>query len=58
MAKSNIVLPTNFVGTVYDHNTGVYVATRKDGSITFGRFNEPGTNVKASTPDRAIKMVK
>lgn len=58
MAKSEFVLPTNFVGTVYDHNTRVYVATRKDGSITFGRFNEPGTNVKATAPDRAIKMVK
>lgn len=45
--KSNttVVLPTTFVGTVYDHNTGVYVASRKDGSITFGKFGQRGTNV-------------
>lgn len=43
--SSTIVLPTTFVGTVYDHNTGVYVASRKDGSITFGKFGQRGTNV-------------
>lgn len=47
---NTVVLPTNFVGTVYDHNTGVYVATRKDGSLTFGRFNKRGTNVAAQRP--------
>lgn len=43
-------LPTNFVGTVYDHNTKVYVAARKDGSLTFGRFNERGTNIAIDQP--------
>lgn len=50
MARNTVSLPTNFVGTVYDHNTGVYVATRKDGSLTFGRFNQKGTNVRAEKP--------
>lgn len=47
---ASVSVPTNFVGTVYDHKTKVYVATRKDGSLTFGRFNEKGTNVKAEKP--------
>lgn len=32
------------VGTVYDTEKGVYVATRKDGSITVGRINRKGSN--------------
>ena len=54
MARSTrptVVLPTNFVGTVYDHNTKVYIATRKDGSLTFGPFNQKGTNVKVVKPE-------
>lgn len=43
--KNTIVVPATFVGTVYDHATGVYVATRKDGTVTFGKFNERGTNL-------------
>lgn len=29
---------------VYDKRTGIYVASRKDGSVTFGHFNQKGTN--------------
>lgn len=31
---------------VYDKRTGVYVSTRKDGSVTVGRFNERGSNFR------------
>jgi hypothetical protein len=54
IAKTTIVLPVTFVGTVYDHNTGVYVASRKDGSITFGRFGQKGTNVAAQSQAFAV----
>lgn len=53
--NSRVTLPTNFVGTVYDHNTKVYVAARKDGSLTFGRFNEKGTNVAVTKPESPRK---
>lgn len=50
--KTTIVLPVNFTGTVYDHNTRTYVSVRTDGTITQGRFNEKGTNVgiQAASP--------
>lgn len=41
----NIVVPAGVVGTHYNHATKTYVAVRKDGSLTVGHFNKPGTNV-------------
>lgn len=41
-----VTVPTTFVGTFYDKETGVYVATRKDGSITTGRIGQRGLNVR------------
>lgn len=45
--KSNttVVVPTTFVGTFYDKEAGVYVATRKDGTITVGQTNKRGLNL-------------
>lgn len=43
--NSTVVVPTTFVGTFYDKNAGVYVATRKDGTITVGRTGQRGLNV-------------
>lgn len=40
-----VVVPTTFVGTFYDKAAGVYVATRKDGSITVGATNKRGVNL-------------
>jgi len=37
--------PTTFVGTFYDVDKGVYIAVRKDSSITVGRIGERGVNV-------------
>lgn len=37
-----------FVGTVYAN--GTYLATRKDGSVTFGPTNHKGVNVQVSSP--------
>lgn len=41
----SINIPTTFVGTFYDVTTGVYVATRKDGTVTVGRIGRRGLNV-------------
>lgn len=51
--KSNpaAVIPTTFVGTFYDTNAGVYISTRKDGSITVGRMNVRGVNVALGAVD-------
>lgn len=46
MARKTVSLAPTFVGTVYDTETGVYFATRKDGSVTVGRINERGMNVQ------------
>lgn len=43
--NTKVIVPTTFVGTFYDKTAGVYVATRKDGSITVGRTNQRGVNV-------------
>lgn len=40
-----VAAPVTFVGTFYDVAAGVYIATRKDGSITVGQMNKRGTNV-------------
>lgn len=44
--STTVVVPTTFVGTFYDTNAGVYVATRKDGSITVGQTGKRGLNVQ------------
>lgn len=44
--KSTVAVPTTFVGTFYDTTAGVYVATRKDGSITTGQIGKRGLNVR------------
>lgn len=46
-----VTIPTTFVGTFYDTNAGVYVATRKDGSVTVGRLRERGVNVRLGAVD-------
>lgn len=43
--NTTIVVPTTFVGTFYDRNAGVYVATRKDGTITVGQTGKRGLNL-------------
>lgn len=45
--NSKVVVPTTFVGTFYDKNAGVYVATRKDGTVTVGAIGKRGLNVSA-----------
>lgn len=44
--NTTVVVPPTFVGTFYDANAGVYVATRKDGSITVGQTGKRGLNVQ------------
>jgi len=44
--STTVNIPTTFVGTFYDASAGVYVATRKDGSLTVGRTNRRGTNIR------------
>lgn len=39
------VADTTFVGTFYDVEAGVYIAVRKDESITVGRIGKRGVNV-------------
>lgn len=43
--SNTVIVPTTFVGTFYDTNAGVYVATRKDGTITVGQVGKRGLNV-------------
>jgi len=43
-----VSIPTTFVGTFYDVQAGVYVATRRDGSLTVGAINKRGVNVQAA----------
>lgn len=38
-------IPTTFVGTFYDVNAGVYIAVRKDSSVTVGQIGRRGVNV-------------
>lgn len=40
-----------FVGTVYSPDHGVYIAQRKDGSVTVGRIGSRGLNVQAGLVD-------
>jgi len=42
---NTVVVPTTFVGTFYDKNAGVYVATRKDGTVTVGATGKRGVNL-------------
>jgi hypothetical protein len=44
---TTFTFPTTFVGTFYDKNAGVYIATRKDGSLTVGQMNRRGVNVRS-----------
>lgn len=44
-----IDLSTTFVGTFYDVNAGVYVATRKDGTLTVGKMNTKGVSIRAGS---------
>jgi hypothetical protein len=48
MARNTSKSNGTVVATVYDKRQGIYVATRKDGSVTFGHFNQKGTNVRLS----------
>lgn len=43
--NTKVTLPTTFVGSFYDGEAGVYVSTRKDGSITVGQTGKRGVNV-------------
>lgn len=43
---STVQFPPTFVGSFYDVTAGVYVSTRKDGSMTVGRIGVRGVNVK------------
>jgi hypothetical protein len=38
-------IPTTFVGTFYDVESGVYIAVRKDSSVTVGQIGRRGVNV-------------
>lgn len=49
--QPSVTVPTTFVGTFYDTNAGVYISTRKDGSITVGRMNVRGVNVQVGAVD-------
>lgn len=40
-----------FVGTAYFKDAGVYLAKRKDGSVTVGQMNRKGVNVQAGIVD-------
>jgi hypothetical protein len=57
--STTVTFPTTFVGTFYDVNAGVYVATRKDGSITVGRTGKRGVNlsVGAVAPDASAVVL-
>lgn len=51
MARKRLTVPTvptGFVGTFYDTAAGVYLATRKDGSVTVGQIGRRGVNVKGA----------
>lgn len=43
--NTTVTVPTTFVGTFYDKDAGVYVATRKDGTITVGQTGKRGLNL-------------
>ena len=45
--RRTVTVPTTFVGTFYDTTAGVYVATRKDGTMTVGQIGRRGLNVSA-----------
>lgn len=49
--SSTTTIPTTFVGTFYDTNAGVYVSTRKDGSLTVGRIQSRGVNLRLGVVD-------
>jgi len=56
-----VAVPTTFVGTFYDVTAGVYVATRKDGSLTVGRIGSRGLNITGAltAPDaRSLPLVQ
>lgn len=52
-----VTVPTTFVGTFYDTEAGVYVSTRKDGSITVGRMNKRGLNLVVGAVDLTADAV-
>lgn len=46
-----VAVPPTFVGTVYSSAHGVYIAQRKDGSVTVGQIGQRGLNVQAGLVD-------
>lgn len=46
-----------FVGTAYFKDAGVYLAKRKDGTVTVGQMNRKGVNVEAGIVDFSNESV-